>query len=1010
MKLGSLGLITRVTLLVLCTEIIAFTAVSWFFIDRFSRAAEEHLIDRLQLVTTMLADDDLAISAISRTSYMSRLLEVPYLEGVVVGGNDRVIVSTNPSWLGYPVSSLGQVDANWLAPTRSAQQFFGEGEELIAVLKIFNSSRDSLLYHVIIRVSKAEMLAERQRIIAWASIGSVLFILLSSLGVVYVTYGFNRNAREVQGVKQKLEQVLWSSGDGWWDWLLATDQVYCDGRCTGLLGFGRLEVTKDASGVIMLIHPEDRDLVMQHIDQHLTGASEECSISLRMRSRKGDWKWMLMRGKVAERDGQGLPLRMTGTLSDITERKQLEERIEEGYEVYQAAINTSALGFWVVDEYGCLLQVNRAYCAQSGYSNEELLGMKITDLSVDKNPENCLERIRREGYRQFRTQHRHKDGSFWPVEVMSTYSPVQGGRYFAFIEDISARVAQERELQLAHQVFHNIDQALVVTDRDNRIISANPATSQITGYSLEEIRGKDPKIFSSGRQNATFYRQMWRAITEEGHWEGEIWDRHKSGRVYPKWLSIDVIHDEAGAVLQHVSVFKDITERKRSEEMIWQQANFDALTGLANRNLFHSRLQQELDHAQRKGSRLAVMFLDLDGFKDVNDSLGHAAGDELLIEVGRRLQSRVRKTDTVARLGGDEFTLLVLDFDQPERVASLAENVLAALREPLVIEQSRIHISASIGIALYPSDGDTLDDLTKHADTAMYQAKASGKNAFMFFMPEMNVSAGNRLAMIHDLHQAVSDQAFQVYYQPKFRLSDQKIIGMESLVRWPRQGLGMVSPADFIPCAEETGLIMRLGQWVLAESCRQTQEWNRRFGIDLKVAVNLSARQFHNVNILAEIADALAEQGLDSSMLELEITESALMGNVEEAINLMHLIRDLGISIAIDDFGTGYSSLSYLKRFPINTLKIDQSFVRELTVGSEDAAIVRSIISLASSLSLDVVAEGLERPDQVDFMLAYGCNYGQGYYLGKPMPADEFAAFLQDSIKIDEASRGKSRV
>jgi diguanylate cyclase (GGDEF)-like protein/PAS domain S-box-containing protein len=1006
-----LGLIARVSLLVLGTQILAFAALGWFFVDHFSSRDEQHLYGRIQYLSQMLADDDLAVSAIGRSSYMTGLLEAPYLGGLVIGGNDRVIVSTDPSQLGHPATELRGVDPAWLDPQRPAQQYLLQGEELTAILKVFGRDKERLLYTLILRLSKAEVLAERQRIITWAGLGSLLFILLSTLAVVFVTYGFNRNAREVEQVKQQLEQVLWSSGDGWWDWSLHNDRLFCDQRCTDMLGYDRQGFGRDLASAYRRVHPDDLEQVKEAVRQHLQGQSQDFNTSLRLQCQDGSWLWVMARGRLVERDEQGSPLRMTGTLSDISERKRLEASIQESFEIYQAAINTSALGFWVADLDGRLLEVNRAYCRQSGYGSKDLLQLSIADLMVEGDVARCLELIRSQSHAQFRTLHRRQDGSVSPVEIMSTYSPVQGGRYFAFIEDISGLVEQERELQLAHQVFHNIDQAVVVTDARNRIISVNPATSQITGYSIEELQGQDPKIFSSGRQSRDFYQQMWQDIQQDGHWEGEIWDRHKSGRFFPKWLSIDVIRGEDGQVRQYVSIFKDITERKKSEELIWRQANFDALTGLANRNLFHSRLQQELGHAVRNNKRLAVLFLDLDGFKDVNDSLGHAAGDELLIEVGKRLEGRVRKTDTVARLGGDEFTLLVLDVERPERVASLAEQVLDALREPLLINESRVHISASIGIALYPDDGESMDALTKHADTAMYQAKASGKNAYKFFMPEMNISAGNRLALIRDLHQAVSEQAFELHYQPKFRLSDQKIIGMEALVRWPQPDGGMVSPAQFIPCAEETGLILPLGGWVLAEACRQTQVWNQQYGMDLQVAVNLSAKQFHNINILTEIGDALEGQGLASEFLELEITESALMGNVEEAINLMHLIRDRGISIAIDDFGTGYSSLNYLKRFPINTLKIDQSFVRDLTVDSEDAAIVRSIISLAASLGLDVVAEGLERPEHLEFLKNHGCAYGQGYYLGKPMPAEQFADFLtarQHQTQQEDIGRKKS--
>ncbi|MFC1602247.1 EAL domain-containing protein [Pseudomonadota bacterium] len=555
------------------------------------------------------------------------------------------------------------------------------------------------------------------------------------------------------------------------------------------------------------------------------------------------------------------------------------------------------------------------------------------------------------------------------------------------------------EHEVAARIFDTMNQAVVVTDKANKIVSINSAGTKITGYTIEEIKGKNPRIFASGRQNREFYIAMWESLTTSGHWEGEIWDRRKDGELYLKWMTINVIYNRQGDVNLYVAISSDITERKRKDELIWKQANFDALTGLTNRSLFQKQLQQGLEHCKRSGSMLALIYLDLDGFKDINDSLGHTAGDELLLEVAQRLQERARQTDTLARLGGDEFTLLVTNFQKPEQIGSLAEHILEVLTEPFVIQNREIHIGASIGIAIYPDDGTSPEELIKHADIAMYHAKASGKNQFQFFRYEMNTKAVHRLSMIHDLHKAVADKAFKLHYQPKIRLADHKIIGMEALIRWPQTDGQIISPLEFIPCAEETGLIIPLGNWILAEACRQTEEWNQQFDTQLRVAVNLSARQFRVNDIANKVLHALRAQSLSPHLLELEITESILMDDVEEAIQIMTVLRDYGISIAIDDFGTGYSSLNYLKRFPISTLKIDQSFVRDLTEDSEDAAIVCSIISLAKSLNLEVVAEGVETAEQLSFLSHQHCHSIQGYHIAKPMPPDQFEAFLRSRSK-----------
>jgi len=526
------------------------------------------------------------------------------------------------------------------------------------------------------------------------------------------------------------------------------------------------------------------------------------------------------------------------------------------------------------------------------------------------------------------------------------------------------RWAQELTLsehELAARIFDTMSQAVVVTDKNNHIVSINAAGVKITGYTIKDIKGKNPNVFASGQHNQAFYAAMWKSITTTGHWEGEIWDRRKNGEIYLKWMTINVIYDQQGDIKLYVAISSDITERKKRDKLIWEQANFDALTGLTNRSLFQKHLQQELGHCSRSGTRLALIYLDLDGFKDINDSLGHTAGDKLLLIVAQRLQVRIRKTDVVARLGGDEFTLLVTNFRHPEQIGSLAKHILEVLAEPFNIQEREIHIGASIGIAIYPDDGTSPEELIKHADIAMYHAKASGKNQFQFFHHEMNAKALHRLSLIHELHNAVADQAFQLHYQPKIRLADHKLVGMEALIRWPKADGQMTFPMDFIPCAEETGLIIPMGDWILAEACRQTSKWNQQFNTQLRVAVNLSARQFHVDNIANKVLHILNAQSLSPHLLELEITESILMENVEEAIRIMALLREYGISIAIDDFGTGYSSLNYLKRFPINTLKIDQSFVRDLVEDSEDAAIVCAIISLADSLNLEVVSLILDK-------------------------------------------------
>ena len=549
--------------------------------------------------------------------------------------------------------------------------------------------------------------------------------------------------------------------------------------------------------------------------------------------------------------------------------------------------------------------------------------------------------------------------------------------------------------RLAANVFETMNQGVMVTDHNNHIEFINQATTDMTGYTLEEVKGESPKIFASGRNDQTFYQHMWGAINDKGYWEGEMWNRKKDGTPFLQWMTVNVIRNPQGKVSQHVAIFSDITERKKTEELIWRQANFDALTGLPNRAMLHSRLDEELAMCSRRGYGLAVVYLDIDGFKDVNDSLGHDAGDKLLVCIAQRLKGQLRNTDTIARWGGDEFTIVLNNLEHPEWAGAMAQKFIALINEPIDLHGREIQVGGSAGIAIYPEDGETQEALTTHADIAMYQAKHNGKNQFQFFHAEMKQNTMKRLATIDSIKSALEGQDFELYYQPQIRLRDKKIVGMEALVRMDGGDKGIASPSQFIPCAEETGLIIPLGEWVLSEACRQVSEWNEKFGIELCVAVNLSAKQFRAAELTEIVLQNINQYSLAAHQIELEITESVLMDDVEQAIKVMSVLDSLGISIAIDDFGTGYSSLSYLKRFPISTLKIDQSFISDLKFESDDAAIVRSVIALAESLQLNVVAEGVEEREQMQMLQQLDCQLAQGYYFAEPMDAVAFERFLQ---------------
>ena len=579
---------------------------------------------------------------------------------------------------------------------------------------------------------------------------------------------------------------------------------------------------------------------------------------------------------------------------------------------------------------------------------------------------------------------------------------VSSGRKARIEEVVNTRTknlnkAQE-ELRLLAITFES-HEAIMISDANNHILRVNQAFTEITGYSEEDVLNKSPKILSSGRHDRVFYDDMWQQINTKGRYEGEIWNRRKNNEVFPERQTITVVKDSEGNIINYVSVFSDITEKKDNEQRILDLAFYDPLTSLPNRRLLIDRLEQEINQAQREHTYGTLIFLDLDDFKKINDSLGHEYGDELLIQVGKRLKNNTRETDTIARIGGDEFVILIPSIHSSEEVlidtaTFLAEKILSAFSQPFSLKGYTHHISSSMGITSFPTDGnDAATELLRRADTAMYKAKHLGKNTFSFYENEMQVIAEENLALEHDLRTAINNNDFSLNYQPQINSFGQTV-SSEALLRWQHEQRGWVSPADFIPLAEESGLIVPIGQWVLLEACSQMQSWLTQ-GIELQhISVNVSPKQFRQNDFIENVQSALAQSGLLADKLMLEVTEGIVIDNIEDTIKKMDILKAMGIQFSIDDFGTGYSSLSYLKRLPIDELKIDQSFVRDITTDENDAEIVATIIAMALHLNLTVVAEGVEDIEQLEFLTNNGCETFQGYYYSRPLVASEFIASI----------------
>ncbi|MGE4559073.1 MAG: EAL domain-containing protein, partial [Desulfobulbus sp.] len=560
--------------------------------------------------------------------------------------------------------------------------------------------------------------------------------------------------------------------------------------------------------------------------------------------------------------------------------------------------------------------------------------------------------------------------------------------------EIKERTAVERQLLIYRNAVEQALEGIVIIDPQANILAVNQAFSEITHYEPEEAVGQNICLLRSERHDQTFYQHIRKELLRRGRWSGEIWSRRKSGEIYPQIFSVSAIRDQDDTVTHYVGLFHDITELKLKEEHIIHQAYHDSLTGLPNRRLAMDRIDVSIAHVRRGGTKLAVLSLDLDNFKNINDSLGHDSGDALLLQVTNRLVSQVREEDTVARLGGDEFLLLVAAITSEEVVLDLIQRLLKSLTAPFRVDGHELFITASIGVAFFPDDGANAGTLIKHADIAMYQAKARGKNRYCLFTSDFSDRISFLRQLESNLRQAVINREFTVYFQPKIDPFAGRVVGAEALVRWQRADGTLVSPADFIPLAEETGLIVGVGEQVLEQTCWVLNALNARGEDTLALSVNLSPLQFIQANLVERILAILRQYRVSTNQLELEITETAMMSNLAKAVETLNELVAAGLSIAIDDFGTGYSSLSYLKRFPISTLKIDRSFVRDLTEDPSDAQLVETIILMAHNLGITVVAEGVETEAQLEWLKSCGCEQIQGYLYSKPLPAADFIDYL----------------
>ncbi|MES2581736.1 MAG: EAL domain-containing protein [Pseudomonadota bacterium] len=706
--------------------------------------------------------------------------------------------------------------------------------------------------------------------------------ILTPAGKALGLFGISRDvtaekqaAAALQEREKRLARVIEGSDQGYWDWNLQTQAFSVSARWETMLGYAPGEMAVSADNWRDIVHPEDLAAVQAAIQQHTDGETASLESEFRARTRSGEWRWILMRGRIVEHSPDGQPLMMSGTHTDVTERKVFE-------------------------------------------------------------------------------------------------------------------IAQNE----ASTVFTSSYEGIMVVSPQMRITKVNPAFTRITGYSAEDIYGKSPKVLSSGRQDVAFYRAMWDSMAQHDFWRGEIWNRRKNGELFAELLSISTVRDPQGVVQYYVGVFSDISQLKAHESELDRIAHFDPLTGTPNRRLLGDRLEQAILRSSRSEGMLAVCFLDLDGFKHINDSLGHAAGDALLVAISANLQHGLRADDTLARLGGDEFVILLSNIATAQECAQILERVLQAARAPIAIGDQSICISASIGVTLYPADKSDADTLLRHADQAMYQAKQSGRNRYVLFDPEIDRKAQMHRKTLDVLRQALQADEFVLHYQPKVNLLNGALVGVEALIRWQHPERGLLPPGEFLPFFDGTDLEKPLGEWVIHTALTQALAWSQQ-GLEVRVSANISAAHLLHPAFYVRLQELLQQNGPKAAQyLELEVLETAALSDMELAATVLQRCRLLGVSFALDDFGTGYSSLTYLRKLPVDLLKIDQSFIRDMLVDVDDLGIVEGVIRLADVFKRDVIAEGVETLAHGVALLRMGCHLVQGYGIAKPMPAQELLPWL----------------
>jgi len=857
--------------------------------------------------------------------------------------------------------------------------------------------------------------------------------------------------------RERMELAFQGTNEGVWDWNILDNSVYFSPRWKEMLGYQDHELSNEVTTWADRLHPDDAEKVWEDVYKNVNGETEYYENIHRLKHKDGHWAWILDRGK-AQYDENGKAVRMIGTHVDITEEKENQlqqnseqkqtdinaasisglthliaitnkeveeqtETLKESYKVNQllkdrmemalAGSKTSVLDWDFSDNS---LYISPTWKGMLGFKDEELANSTLTwkDRVHPEDKKIVLAMLREhqlEKIKYFENTHRlkHKNGHWvWVLGRAQILYDKQGEKVRMI--GTHTDITEEKELQLKYfyqsQMIEQINDSVTTTDLRGNVVSWNLGSEKTFGYTASEIIGKNISMLYQEEDLPTL-KEYVPVLMETGVYNADLYLVKKSKELIPISFSLSLLRDESGNPTGIVGINKDITKRKQAENELFEQksilhyqAHHDALTGLPNRVLFFDRLAQGIIKAKRHSEGLALFFIDLDKFKHINDSLGHAAGDSVLKIISKRLEDIVRKEDTVARLSGDEFTIIIEELKHPEDASKLAEKILETLQEPIHINMHKLYVSGSVGISMYPEDAEDAQDLLKYADTAMYKAKEEGRDNYQFYSPDMTEFAMKRIVMKTCLRQAIDEEEFFIHYQPQINSCSGKLVGLEVLVRWQHPSKGPLTPDNFIPLAEDTGMIVEIDRWVMRTAMQQVSTWYKEGLQPGVLGLNLSVKQLESSDFIEVLKESLERYDFKAEWLELEITEGQMMTKPDEVISKLHEINTLGIGISIDDFGTGYSSLSLLKRLPINRLKIDQSFIHDIPNDEEDVAIVQAIIALANSLNLELVAEGVETMEQKEFLVQNGCINMQGYYFSQPVPAEEIKNILLDGFCI----------